>query len=72
MLNIRALKKIQKNLQPHTNIIAITKKKPIEAIESAIYNNLFLIGENQVQETEKKYKRSSFLKKAKIIKTTLK
>jgi len=66
MLNIRAFKKIKKNLQPHTNIIAITKKKPIEAIESAIYNNLFLIGENQVQETEKKYKNFKQRKKIKL------
>jgi len=37
-------------------IIAVTKNHPFSAIEIALENNIFNIGENRVQETEKKIK----------------
>tara|TARA_B100000287_G_scaffold430396_1_gene485566 strand:- start:591 stop:1211 length:621 start_codon:yes stop_codon:yes gene_type:complete len=37
-------------------IIAVTKNHPFSAIEKALENNIFNIGENRVQETEKKIK----------------
>ena len=39
-----------------TTIIAVTKTHPISAIKSAIKNKIYNIGENKVQETEKKLK----------------
>ena len=35
-------------------IVAVTKNHPFSAIETALENNIFNIGENRVQETEKK------------------
>ena len=37
-------------------IVAVTKNHPFSAIEKALENNIFNIGENRVQETEKKIK----------------
>ena len=44
-----------KNISPK-KIIAVTKKKPIEAVCLALKNNITKIGENQVQEAQKKFK----------------
>ena len=41
---------------PKKKIIAVTKNFPIETVKSAIKNNIFKIGENKVQEAEKKFK----------------
>ena len=51
---------------PKTKIIAVTKNKPIEAISLAIKNNIYKIGENRVQETEKKIKNFKERKKIEI------
>ena len=40
-----------------TKIIAVTKTLSIDAVNSAIENNIYTIGENRVDEVEKKYKR---------------
>lgn len=59
-INIQELEKIKKIITQHspflqkTKIIAVTKTKPVEAIKTAIENKLLIIGENQVQEAEKK------------------
>ena len=39
-----------------TKIIAVTKTLSIDAVDSAIENNIYTIGENRVDEVEKKYK----------------
>tara|TARA_B100002051_G_scaffold57225_1_gene52884 strand:- start:1760 stop:2479 length:720 start_codon:yes stop_codon:yes gene_type:complete len=39
-----------------TKIIAVTKTLSIDAVNSAIENNIYTIGENRVDEVEKKYK----------------
>lgn len=59
-INIQELEKIKKIITQYspflqkTKIIAVTKTKSIEAIKTAIENKLLIIGENQVQEAEKK------------------
>ena len=59
-INIQELEKIKKTITQHspflqkTKIIAVTKTRPVEAIKTAIENKLLIIGENQVQEAEKK------------------
>ena len=46
-------KKILKTI-PKTKIVAVTKTKPKEAISLAIKNKIYKIGENRIQEAEKK------------------
>ena len=46
--------KIKKHTKK-TTIIAVTKTKPIKATEEALLNNITNIGENTIQEIEKKY-----------------
>ena len=40
---------------PVEKIIAVTKQQPKEAVQLAIKNNIYKIGENKVQEAEKKF-----------------
>ena len=47
-----------------TTLIAVTKTHPISAIESAIENQIYDIGENKVQETEQKLK--NYIKPSKM------
>ena len=53
LISATALKKVRKTIEkestPGTNpkIIAVTKTRPIEAVEAAIKENLFIIGENK-------------------------
>ena len=47
-------------------IIAVTKNHPFSAIETALENNVFNIGENRVQETEKKIKGKPLPSKIKL------
>jgi len=60
LINIQELEKINKVIAQHspvpqkTKIIAVTKTRPIEAIKIATEKNLLIIGENKVQEAEKK------------------
>ena len=46
--------------------MAVTKTLSNKAIDSAIENNIYLIGENKIQETEKKIKNYNNRKKVKI------
>ena len=43
-----------KNIPPE-KIIAVTKKQPIDKVDLALSHNINKIGENQVQETQKKF-----------------
>ena len=67
LISIAALKKAKEIIKKEASsktipkIIAVTKTRPIEAVEAAVKENLFIIGENQVQEAEQK-----FLKNTKI------
>ena len=67
-INIQELEKIKKIITQYspflqkTKIIAVTKTKSIEAIKTAIENKLLIIGENQVQEAEKKLKDHDHIK----------
>ena len=60
-VNKQSLLEIQKNIQnksPHpkkTKIIAVTKTFSIKSINSAIQNKIYKIGENKIQEAEKKF-----------------
>ena len=45
-----------KTQEKKTKIIAVTKTLSIDAVNSAIENNIYTIGENRVDEVEKKYK----------------
>ena len=60
LINIQELEKINKTITQHspaqqkTKIIAVTKTRPVEVIKTAIENKLLVIGENKVQEAEKK------------------
>ena len=40
---------------PKEKIIAVTKTKPKEAVSLAIKNKIYKIGENKIQEAEKKF-----------------
>lgn len=68
LINIQELEKINKriiqhsNLENKTKIIAVTKKRSIEIIKTAIDNKLLIIGENKVQEAEKKLENFSYIK----------
>ena len=56
-INTKALFEIQNNIKAENKevtIIAVTKTRPITSIESAIKNQIYNIGENKVQEAEKK------------------
>ncbi|MAV93449.1 MAG: YggS family pyridoxal phosphate-dependent enzyme [Candidatus Marinimicrobia bacterium] len=61
LISITALKKVRKTIEKESTpgttpkIIAVTKTRPIEAVEAAIKENLFIIGENKVQEAEEKF-----------------
>jgi len=61
-----SLKKIQLEIKKQTKIMAVTKTLSNKAIDSAIENNIYLIGENKIQETEKKIKNYNNRKKVKI------
>jgi len=52
-----------KTISPQ-KIIAVTKNQPITAAQTAIKNKIFKIGENKIQEAEKKY--NSFKERGKI------
>ncbi len=65
-INKKNLLKIKKNIQQHTKIMAVTKTLSIKAIDSAIKNNILLIGENKIQETEQKIKNYKNRKKIKL------
>ena len=60
LINIQELEKINKVIAQYspipqkTKIIAVTKTRSIEAIKKATEKNLLIIGENKVQEAEKK------------------
>ena len=59
-INVHALKQIQSDIIRYSpypklvNIIAVTKNFNITAIQSAVENNIYQIGENRVQEYSKK------------------
>ena len=58
MFNIEKYKEIQKNvdfLSKTTEIIAISKNHPLEAVETAILSGLCVFGENRVQEAKSKF-----------------
>ena len=67
LISIAALEKVRKTIKTEANskiipkIIAVTKTRPIESVRAALKENLFIVGENQVQEAEQK-----FLKDTKI------
>ena len=48
------IKLLIKKVSPK-KIIAVTKKQNIESVEAALYNQIYKIGENQIQEAEKKF-----------------
>ena len=56
----------KKNIQdiPIKKILAVTKMQPIGAVCAAMKNNIFKIGENKIQEAEKKFK--NFTKREQI------
>ena len=57
-INISTLKKINQFKKKHslkTKIIAVTKTRSIQAIDSALKNNIKIIGESRVVEAEKKF-----------------
>ena len=61
LINIAALEKVRKTIKTEANskiipkIIAVTKTRPIETVRAALKENLFIVGENQVQEAEQKF-----------------
>jgi len=66
VINKKALKEIREEVKKNkkqTKIIAVTKTLPIQAVDSAIENNINIIGENQVVEAEKKFKNYNKRKK---------
>ena len=57
-INTNALKKINQVIKQNnktTQIIAVTKTLSIKAVQSALENNIKIIGENRVVEAEKKF-----------------
>ena len=55
---LRKIKKTIKENSPNkypVKIIAVTKTRKIEAVQEAVKNKLLIIGENKVQEAEKKF-----------------
>ena len=62
----QTIKQNSPNKEP-VEIIAVTKTRDLEAVQEAVKNNLFKIGENKVQEAEKKfYKQKEIRKKNRI------
>ena len=67
-INVHALKQIQSDIIRYSpypklvNIIAVTKNFNITAIQSAVENNIYQIGENRVQEYSKKITDSNYEK----------
>ena len=55
-INKKNLLKIKQTIKPQTKIMAVTKTLSYKAIDSAIKNKIYIIGENKIQETEKKIK----------------
>jgi len=71
-INIKELQQIKANIKkfsPHPNqvkIAAVTKTFSLQAIQNAYKNNLWIIGENKLQETIQKTKQFKKPKKLKI------
>lgn len=68
-INKKALKNIVLKInsqEKKTKIIAVTKTLSIEAVNSAVENKVYIIGENRVDEVEKKYKNYTNRKKIEI------
>ena len=69
LFNKQNLLKIQKKIKKHSpnkepvEIIAVTKTKTIDAVKAAIENNLTVVGENKVQEAEKKFEKQEEVRK---------
>ncbi len=62
----QTIKQNSPNKEP-VEIIAVTKTRDLEAVQEAVKNNLFKIGENKVQEAEKKfYKQKEIRKKIEL------
>ena len=61
-INKEALKEIKKNIQKHSpfpnkvKIIAVTKTLSYQSIQNAVFNNIYNIGENKIQEAYEKTK----------------
>ena len=55
-INTKALQNIIEKKNKQTKIIAVTKNQPIKAVDLALKNNIYIIGENRVQETIEKFK----------------
>ena len=72
LINIAALEKVRKTIKTEANskiipkIIAVTKTRPIEAVRAALKENLFIIGENQVQEAEQKFLKNTKIRESRI------
>jgi hypothetical protein len=63
---LQEIKKIIKENSPNkipVKIIAVTKKHSIEKIKEASKNDLLIIGENKIQETEKKFLKNKSIRK---------
>ena len=58
-INITSLRKIIQKKNKKTQIIAVTKNKTIKAVDSALNNKIYIIGENKIQETIIKFKNYS-------------
>ena len=66
MINKKFLEELYKNTPPPQKIIAVTKNQNIQTIKEAIKNKLFILGENKVQEAEKKFKNTKIRKKIEL------
>ena len=53
---LKKIELLQKEKTKHPKIIAVTKNQPIEKIKQAIEAGIKIIGENKIQEAEKKFK----------------
>ena len=51
----KILKKIEETKTKKIHLIAVTKNQPLIKIKSAIESGIYMVGENKVQEAEKKY-----------------
>ena len=69
LFNKEALQKIKKQTikespnEKGIEIIAVTKTQTIDAVKQAVKNKIKTIGENQVQETEKKFLKEEAIRK---------
>ena len=52
---LKKIEEIKKNKTKKIHLIAVTKNQPLIKIKSAIENGIYMVGENKVQEAEKKY-----------------